>query len=163
MNTLKITTLIIAGSILFGCGSSSNEGSSDEGGNSLSARTLVSDVLTINEDQYLGVKFSLSENAEIKTIVEIIDGPAIEAFLVTEAEYNTWVAITQNGQFSSATLNYFKDLSLSPVATKHESKWWGVDAGMYYYILENTNYGTTMPPFNLINDKATVEYSITIR
>lgn len=145
--------------LLAGCDGGSDSSQSDSA-ESTSKKVLTSDVVIINEDQYYGVKFRLSRAAQVKTALEILDGPAIEAFLVTEAEYNTWVTITQNGQYTTATLNYFKDLSISPVANKHESKWWKIDSGVYYYILENTDYGSTMPPFNFVNDKATVEFSI---
>ncbi|KJF87888.1 hypothetical protein [Photobacterium leiognathi] len=124
---------------------------------------LVSDVAVIDEDWYYGTKFVLYRDAQVKTKVSIINGVAIEAFLITEKEYNTWVTITQNKQFTDANIQYIENLSISPIATTHESDWVTLSAGNYYYLLENTNFGTTSPPFNIKNDQVTVEFSISAK
>ncbi|WP_318458436.1 hypothetical protein [Photobacterium leiognathi] len=166
-----ILTLFLFG--LYGCGGGSNDDETildtieniitEDKQDSDSATVLISDVVVLNEDQYYGVSFNINKTAQVQTKITIIDGVSIEAFLVTEKEYNTWVTVTQNGQFTTATLNYFEELSISPVATTHESEWTALGSGNYYYILENTDYGTTTPPINFKDDKVTAEFSISAK
>lgn len=159
----SILGLLVAG--LVGCGGGG--GDSDNGGSTSSpgssSKVLVSDAVTINEDAYKGASFTLNRNADVKTSVKILDGPAIEAYLVSEREYNAWVAITQGQQFTDAELRYYSELSISPVATQHESKWVRLEQGTYYFILENTDFGSTLPPINFKDDVAFVEYSISVK
>ena len=159
----SLFALLVAG--LVGCGGSGGDGGDSSGSTTTgsSSRVLVSDAISINEGQYYAIGFRLNRNADVKTTVTVLDGPAIEGFLVSEREYNAWVTITQGNQFTNADLRYYPDLSISPVATHHESKWGRLEQGTYYFILENTDYGSTLPPINMLNDKTFVEFSISAK
>ncbi|BCE02113.1 hypothetical protein [Marinicellulosiphila megalodicopiae] len=124
------------------------------------AQLLKSDSQLINEDHYWVQVFDAKKTGDFKIKAELKSGPSVEIYFLDNSNYNLWETQVANGQYSSATFKYYKDLSIIPLASSDESEWTKIEEGRYAIIVENTDYGTVAPPFNLVDDSALVELEI---
>lgn len=113
----------------------------------------VSDTRQIPEDELYQWHYSLTEQSTISYDFVVREGPAIDAILTTEDEYNELIEGNRARYISEGS-----DLdSTGGGATAT------VSPGTYYIVFDNTNYGEAKPPTNFDDDLAEVEVDIQVR
>ena len=134
--------------------------SCDEKTKDESAKILEEDSIFLNEDHYRAIIFEINRNTEIKISAELKSGPSVELLLMDNNNYNKWETEVTNGQFSNVQISYFPESSISPLASTYETQWMPISKGIYALVIENTDFGNTAPPINLVDDSALIEYKI---
>jgi hypothetical protein len=123
---------------------------------------VVDKSVNISEDAYYAASFTLTRDADIKVHTELVTGPAVETYFLDQEGYDVWLTAVSNGQYTEANFSYYQEFSRQPLATTFTSDRHRVSSGSYYLLIENTNYGNTAPPFNGVDDIATVEVKIEV-
>lgn len=110
----------------------------------------VSDTRNIEEDhwRYYTLEFSQAGTIEYDFIVR--DGPAIDAILIDESEYEYF----EEGD----RWEYYSELSALDSTGNDVSG--QVSAGTYRLIFDNSDQGEATPPANFNNDVASVDFNI---
>lgn len=147
-NKLKYLLLGLLSLVLVGC--------------SPEEEIIVSETVVIEEDQYIHISFVASQDGEMQISYNHRTGPAVEAYVLDQNGYNIWLTLVSNSS-TSQLMPYLSNLSSLPLASQFVSGWVDLPEGTYHIIVENTDYGSTSPPFNGVNDVAAVEVSVYAR
>lgn len=132
-------------------------GCSDEV-NESEAQVLANKTVKINEDQYYTMLFSTNYDAKLKVEVEVIDGSPIEGYFMRANDYNTFDSVMKNNSDSPVT--YIKALSHQSISYNFSSEWTSIPKGSYAFVVENTDFGSTQPYFDGVNNYSYVRITI---
>jgi hypothetical protein len=107
--------------------------------------------IDVNEDEWYQWKLSYEEETHIEYEMLVRKGPSIDVVLFSEEEYTHY----ENDERAQ----YYSNLSDLDTIDGTASGW--VETGDYRLVIDNTNWGEAVPPTNLDDDVAEVEYTIT--
>jgi len=124
----------------------------------LDATVISSDSRLIKQNEYSAEPFTLEKIQTVKVALINHSEVAAEAFLVTETEYKTWQAVTQNQAFELATL--FPQFEFPAVTGRYESPWIALPKGNYYLLIENTNFGSVKISNANITGSSNIQFTI---
>jgi hypothetical protein len=123
-------------------------------------QTLVDKQVSIDEDEYHMITFTLNRDAHISVSIDAIAGPEFEVWTMPEEGFRAWEKAARSflggGEYS-----YLPGLSESKIHRMERSGM--LSAGRYYVIIDNSDMGNVSPPANFVNDKLTVRVKIVIR
>ncbi|MDQ7075870.1 MAG: hypothetical protein Q9O24_12145 [Gammaproteobacteria bacterium] len=128
-----------------------------------SISVICEDLQIINEDQYASCSFDVLNEAPLKVEAELVRGVAVEVYFLTDASWQVWYTRAALGQHTSASMPFYQEFSQAPLVTNFDSGWYRLQAGTYHLVIENTDFGNTLPPYNFVNDPATVKYKVSIQ
>ncbi|WP_223592377.1 hypothetical protein [Neobacillus bataviensis] len=118
--------------------------------------SIIDKELQIQEDHYRVFPVELNETADITIEYNIASGPGIDIYFMDSTNYEKWVHLMENG----TNENIYYNTELSTFGLYSNTKTQQVEAGSYYIVLDNTDYGATYPPFNLKNDISTLDFNV---
>ena len=131
----------------------SGSGSEDDG-------VVFSDTVTLSENQYIIESAEITNEAQFQVVASKTEGPAVEVFMLDAEGYEDWQYIVAEGSYANGQLDSIATLSVSPLDGQFESDWVSLTAGTYYFLIENTYFGSTEPPSNGVENEAVVEYTV---
>ena len=138
---------VIAGFCLWGC--------------SFEPEVLARGTAVLPEDGYDVVRFALPRGHGAQVQLVLIDGSPIDVYVFDEANMNRWITRTTTAlSVAGDDLQCMSGLELAGFSAHYTSEWCTLPAARYALILESTDYGGTMPPMNMKDDRAVVEYTI---
>jgi hypothetical protein len=118
----------------------------------------------IKRDMWISQPFTLEDSTEVQVSATLVGGPAVDLYVMAEADFNKWNTIVSKGQATSdLTFEYFDDLSLEGFSHAFTSPWSLIPSGTYYLVLDNTAFGGTAPPASRQDDIATVDFKVASR
>lgn len=126
-----VLTLLVSG-----CASSA--GFEDEG------RTVIA------EDQFYQVGFEASSDVTLTTQVEVISGPNIDVIVLDDVNFQ---------QFRQGN-DFVHYPPCGGVAAQGFERSCNLASGTYHVVLDNSDAGSTSPPFNAVNDGAEVSWHV---
>ena len=107
---------------------------------------------TINEDEYLQLGFELDETGTLEYTIEVIDGPYVDVLLFDDDNYADFRAGSGSKYIADGsdlnTLYAENDVDLNP--------------DDYHLVIDNTDYGSAHPPWDMANNQVKVRYSYTL-
>ena len=128
------------------------------------AAPLTQGEKAVKREAWAAEPFSLDADAEVRVGVALTSGPAVDAYVVSEAGFNRWNTLVSKAQASEdETFEHFQTLGLEGVSAAFTSEWTHLGAGTYYLIIDNTSYGGTSPPAPGSDDIATISYKVESR
>jgi hypothetical protein len=101
---------------------------------------------------YRSIKFELPVDMNLSYEYQINSGPSLDFYVIDVEDFFKWERMldgTNETQFRTYT-------DLNSTSTSKDYKEARLAAGTYYLIVDNTDYGTTIPPMNLVDDVATL-------
>jgi hypothetical protein len=116
----------------------------------------------LSEDRWFAVPLELVRDAEVQVGLNLLYGPPVDVYFVDSANMNKWNTITKLGM-SERELEFHPRLSLEGLSLRFTSEWCLVSEGRHYLIIDNSDFGKTIPPMNFRNDTSAVWYSISIK
>ena len=122
-------------------------------------RELFDDNTFIDEDQYLGLEWTIDSAATIRIVLDRQEGPNIDLYTMTPVNYEKWKECDAFVYISQ----------LSDPDTAGASLELTVDSGTYVTVIDNSDCGEAQPPDQSTlldpggdeNDRARVDYRIT--
>ena len=117
----------------------------------------------VKEDQWFQSSFKLNRAGRVQVDLRLQEGPSVDVYFLSEAGFNKWTTMAGKGQATRGGFEHFPSLGVEGLAANFTSDWESLAAGTYYLVIENTDYGGTMPPMNMSNDIAVVEYKVLAR
>ena len=117
---------------------------------SVMAAIDTSDTTAIHEDYYLTLTLPMTNDGQLIYTATVTDGPNIDIALFDSTEYPNYVA-----DKSSKYLVACSNLNTNKANIKCD-----LPAGTYYLVFDNTDYGSASPPWNGVDDIATVTYHV---
>ncbi len=120
-------------------------------------RELFDDNTFIDEDQYLGLEWTIDSAATIRIVLDRQEGPNIDLYTMTPVNYEKWKECEAFVYISQ----------LSDPDTAGASLELTVDSGTYVTVIDNSDCGEAQPPdqgglfSEDVNDEARVDYRIT--
>lgn len=114
--------------------------------------TLYNQEIQVLEDKFLAFPIELEMPSEVTINYLIKSGPNIDVFFVNQTDFD-------NYESQDEGFNYYSDLST--FGTASSSRTVKMDAGNYYIIFDNTDFGITYPPMNFANDVSTLDLEVT--
>jgi hypothetical protein len=114
---------------------------------------------TVKEDQYLTLSFRLKRDAAVSIRTRVVSGPNVDLFLLNEGNMEAFKKYAKGNR--GTEIKYL--VALSSSNTRDFTKSANLRSGQYYYVIDNTNFGSAKPPSNFQSDNAVVEYRITAR
>ncbi|MEM9345174.1 MAG: hypothetical protein AAGB26_01025 [Planctomycetota bacterium] len=131
------------------------------GGGAGGAEELITELAeTVIEDQYHYQLFEMNRPGRVKVTAEVLNGPPVELIMLTERGWNTWQTVASSGAFTADTVEIVPDLGVGSLATTFESGWVRLDKGTYCVMIDNTDYGQTIPPMNFEVDETEVRLTV---
>lgn len=115
--------------------------------------------IQVQEDQYKSFLVDLKKPAEISIEYNVISGTNLDIYFMDTDNYSRWRNIINNGTREEI---YYNDY-LSSFGLSTSSKTYKVMEGTYYIVLDNTDYGATYPPMNLVNDISTLNLLVKVK
>lgn len=112
--------------------------------------TAESGTLSVWEQGYSEIKFEFNSTTAVKYTIVLTSGPRVDVFLFDKDEYRNY-ATDENFHYIEAGTS----LNVS-MAQKNIT----LNAGTYYLLVDNTDYGVARPPANGVVDIATVNYTV---
>ena len=106
------------------------------------------ETIKIHEDQYMHYTFEASGTVSID--VRLVGGPPIDVYFVDAARVDDYI--------KKKKFYYYP--TLSQEGARNFKATANVPKGRYALVLDNTDYGGTAPPMNMVDDVATVEVEI---
>ncbi|SEP17337.1 hypothetical protein [Paenibacillus sp. OV219] len=114
-----------------------------------------SDVM-VAEDHYELIKLTLKSKTEISYEYQVNSGPNLDFYMVDDDGLFKWKRVMEGAKETQfMTYGDFKSS-----ATSRDKKSGLLNAGTYYLIIDNTDYGDVMPPMNLADDVATLHLTV---
>jgi hypothetical protein len=113
---------------------------------------LYNDEMLVAEDQYRTIKLDLPVDTELSYGYEIDTGPSLDFYVVNEEDMFRWERMLEGTE--ETNFKTYTDFNSS--STVKDKKVGKLLAGTYYLIVDNTDYGTAIPPMNLADDVATL-------
>ncbi|MEM6259085.1 MAG: hypothetical protein AAGI37_12290 [Planctomycetota bacterium] len=130
-------------------------------GGSGGAEEMIAEMTeTVSEDKYYYQLFELNRPARVKVKAEVLNGPPVELIMLTERGWNTWQTVVSSGTFTADTVEIVPDLGVGSLATTFESGWVRLGKGTYCVMVDNTDYGQTIPPMNFEVDETEVRLTV---
>jgi len=111
-------------------------------------RVVVKETVQIEEDKY--VRWIIEADGQVEVKVRVADGPAVDVYFVDAARFDDYI--------KKEKFYFYPALSQSS-ARRFEASG-SMRPGKYALIVDNTDYGGTSPPMNMVNDRATVEVEV---
>ena len=130
------------------------------GGGSEDDGVVFSDTVSLSENQYIIETAEIADESQFQVVATKTQGPAVEVFMLNAEGYADWQYIVAEGSYSNGQLDSIATLSVSPLDGQFESDWVSLPAGTYYFLIENTYFGSTEPPTNGVEHEAVIEYSV---
>ncbi len=128
------------------------------------ASPLAQGEKAVKRETWVSEPFSLEDSAEVRVGVALTSGPAIDVYVLSEADFNRWNTLVSKAQESEdQTFEHFSSLGLEGLSASFTSEWNELPAGTYYLVIDNTSFGGTSPPSPGNDDIATVSYQIEAR
>jgi hypothetical protein len=122
---------------------------------------LYDDDITLVEDHYQYIPLTLTgERNHLSYEYSVTSGPNLDFYLLDENGLFKWKRMVSEGVKESG-LKTFGDFASS--ATSRDFKEGDLVAGTYYLIVDNTDYGATIPPLNLEDDVTQLHMTIVSR
>jgi hypothetical protein len=106
------------------------------------------DSVLIKNNEYFSTQFNADGNQQVNVKVSLLNNIPSEAFIITEEEYKNWEDEIQTNDFANATLVSLAQFSPIP-SEQTESGWMKLSSGAYRILIENTAYGSQVPPINV--------------
>jgi len=127
-------------------------------------RDLGEGVKTLHEDEWGSVEIDLVRTTAVQVELTLSSGPAIDVYMLSEVDMNRWRTLVSKNQLSlTEGWKFYKHLSFEGLSVSYTSEWVKVDKGKYFLLFDNTDFGATMPPMNMHDDVAVVEYTVRTR
>ena len=118
----------------------------------------------IKRDTWVSQPFTLEDSTEVQVSATLAGGPAIDLYVMSEADFNKWNTIVSSGQATSHLMaENFPALSLEGFSSSFTSPWTLLPEGTFYLVLDNTDFGGTAPPASRQDDIATVDFKVDAR
>lgn len=154
MRSIPIVVLLLC---LVGCDDRATSGAAGS-----SIQIVSEGKIVAKEDQYYQLPFEIKRTADVRLTFTLHQGPAIDVYFMEEADLNKWNAMVAKSQ-TTGTPKFYTGLSLDGLSGNYTTQWVTVNPGKYAVILDNTDYGSTIPPANFRDDFAEVSYKIEAR
>ncbi|MBW3582258.1 MAG: hypothetical protein KY455_04070 [Euryarchaeota archaeon] len=106
--------------------------------------------VVLAEDQYYRSGFEIGRTATLSIQVEVYSGPNVDVFVMDQLNFQQF----ENGN----DIIHFS--SCGGVAAQGFQRSCTLSAGTYFIVLDNSDRGSTAPPFNGIDDPADVGWII---
>lgn len=122
---------------------------------------IVDETQVLDEDQFWYDEFELRMNAEVKVSARLLNGVAVDVFLIDKQNYDDLQAMMA-GKLSFAQLqfDYFDGLSHPELTGNYESGWEQFGPGTYYVIVDNSIFGVAVSPAAEV--KGQVHFSVKV-
>jgi hypothetical protein len=114
---------------------------------------LYNDEMVVAEDHYRTIKLDLKVDTELSYGYQINSGPSLDFYVVGEEDMFRWERMLEGTE--ETNFKTYTDFNSS--ATVKDKKVGKLRAGTYYLIVDNTDYGTAIPPMNLADDISTLQ------
>ena len=106
----------------------------------------VGETRVLEEDQFWYEEFALMTSVEIKISAKLLEGPAVDLYLVDKKSYDGLQAVMAGTlQINELEFDYFDRLSRPGLVGKFESEWEEMGTGIYYVIVDHSFFGATIP------------------
>ena len=137
----SITALLLFGLVLWG--------------NLREERSVVlSETQVLAADQFWYDGFELTMHAEIKVSAHLLDGPAVDLFVVDKENYQALqAAMAGTLPFKLLEFEYFNRVSRPDLMDEYESGWESFTPGTYYIIVDHSVFGMAAPPLGDVDDR----------
>ncbi|MBI4570109.1 MAG: hypothetical protein HY719_17090 [Planctomycetes bacterium] len=116
----------------------------------------------IAEDTYWFLKFAIFGKTDVRVTGKVLSGPPIDLYTMPESGFSQWRSAVSEGR-KKGTWTFLTQRSLDCEGmgyTGFRSVFVPQEAGTYYLVLDNTNYGATQPPTNMKTDVSVVEWKV---
>jgi hypothetical protein len=128
------------------------------------ATPLAQGERAIKRNEWAGASFKLEDSTEVQVSTTLTSGPAIDVFVLSEADFNKWNTVVSKGQVTDASsFEPYDELGLVGLSASFTSPWILLPEGTYYLVLDNTPFGGTSPPASRRDDIATVDFKVESR
>jgi hypothetical protein len=113
---------------------------------------LYNDEMVVAEDHYRTIKLVLPVDTELSYGYQINSGPSLDFYVVGEEDMFRWERMLEGTEET----NFKTYMDFNSSSTVKDKKVGKLLAGTYYLIVDNTDYGTAIPPMNLVDDVSTL-------
>jgi hypothetical protein len=119
---------------------------------------IIEEQVQIKEDEMLYYSIPLNRSGELQIAYNVRSGPGIDAYLVDADNFYRWQRSIQENVWDEG---FRYNSELSSYGTNLSDRSSKLPAGDYYLILDNSDWGDSMPPMNFSDDVATIDVAVT--
>ena len=124
-------------------------------------KVIVEGTQSVKKDQWHPVYFRLQNRVRVRVHLTVQDGPAIDAYVMSKANFNKWRGDPEIEEGPPPqSFSHYKNLGLEGILRTFISVTETLEAGAYYLVLDNTARGRAIPPIQIKNDTAIIHYKI---
>ena len=147
------TTMLTGVLLLAGC--------SDQGYTYSDALTLKEGNVQLGDQEYVLEEITFGGVGRIRLEVEQAAGASTGVYWVGHQGRQHWLNLVEAGMPPNAQLRHTSELSVDPLTGQFDSGWLDYEDSVRYLLIENTDFGSSMPSVNGVDNVAMVSYRVT--
>ena len=127
-------------------------------------KVLWNEEKTIKEDWYSTRSLDVAGSSALSITATLVAGPAVDLYVFDEQNYNRYKARMNGQSVGDGSFRYLSKFSCPGLSQRFSSGWVELSkGGRYYVILDNADVGDTSPPWDGVDNVATVDIKVTVK